>query len=181
MRQSKPKTHRRYLFYRAYCVTFGLAWHVAVIWQFVVMQEPPFVFLALVPFVIPVAFMVGNLMAFPFSFSVFGPLERSAAPHQLPLQRIRATSGGVGLLFGTFPFFTWKLYQGGIGFSALGIGAGYVPLDKLVEVKSSLLGCTIRHNCAEVRSPLNLPRGKLSRHLNELWNEHCRRQTQCQG
>ncbi|HEY44511.1 MAG TPA: hypothetical protein G4O11_11075 [Anaerolineae bacterium] len=179
MQQARRKRHRRYLFYRAYCVTFALGWNVVGIWQFVVMQNPPVVLLVLLPFVIPALFMLFNLMAWRFAFSVFGAYERSQAPAEPPLEQLRATSGAIGLLFGTSPFFTWTLYEGGIGVSVLGIGAGYVPLDRFVEVRISRRGCTIRHNSSEVRSPLDLPPGKLSRHLNELWDEYRGAQTQC--
>ena len=180
MQQANRKRHRRYLFYRAYCVTVAVAWNVA---GFVLLTEDPhagLVFFILVPVVIPAIFMLSNLMAFRFPFSVFGPLERTPAPPEPPLQQIRETWGAINFLLAAFPWCAWKLYQGGIAFSVFGIGTGYVPFDEFVQVEASRLGPTIRHNSPEVRSPLHLPPGKLARHLHELWNEHCSRKTQSQ-
>ena len=183
MQQARRKTHRRYLFYRAYCIIFALAWNAGIIWMIILtgQGDPPAVFLVLVPLVIPAIFMLFNLMAFPFAFSIFGPLERSQPPPETPLLQARARAGGIGWLFGSMPFFTWRLYPGGIGFSAFLIGTGYVPFDKVVEVKTSRRGCTIRHTSAEVRSPINIPRSRLCRQLDELWTEHCALQKQCEA
>jgi len=182
MQQARTKRHRRYLFYRAYCVTFGLAWNVGIIWIIMstVQGDPPALFLVLVPLVIPAIFMLFNLMAFRFLFSIFGPLERSQAPRQPPLLQARARPGAIGLFFGWGPFFTWRLYQGGIGFTAFPIGRGYVPFDKIVEVRTSRRGCMIRHTSVEVRSPINIPRGRFCRQLDELWTQRCTLEKQCE-
>jgi hypothetical protein len=157
------KATRRYLFYRAYAAVALVAWNAVGIYGFA-RNEDPRLLLPLIPFMLPALFLVFNLMAFKFQFSVFGSQERTPPPSSEPIESSRYTSGMVGLLHATSPFFSWFVYREGLAFNALGIGTGYVPIADIRETKRRLFGgVTVTHESSEVRSPLVIP----SRALHE--------------
>jgi hypothetical protein len=111
-----------------------------------------------VPVFIPALFMAFNLMAFSWSYSAFGPLRRTAEPTAEPLEVASATSGQVGLLTATAPFFSWRLYSDGIAFTSRGVDTGFVPLSLVTRTKPRLFGgYSVWHSSPEIRSPLGLP------------------------
>jgi hypothetical protein len=162
------KTTRRYIFYRAYAIVAILAWNVVGIYGFVRNQDPRLL-LPLIPFVLPALFLGFNLMAFKFSFSVFGSQERTRPPTCEPLESARYTSGIVGILHATAPFFSWFVYREGLAFKALGIGTGFIPAVHIRGTKRRLFGgVTVSHDSPEVRSPLVIPSKALHQALIQV-------------
>jgi len=114
--------------------------------------------------------MAFNLLVFRFPYSVFGTIERTAPPDERPLDQAKATRGWIGWFGALSPFFSWRLYRSGLGFSILGVGTGFVPLEDMTEFrKAPLGGGVVRHTCQEVRSPLWIPSRRLFEHLQELY------------
>jgi hypothetical protein len=155
---ARAKDNRRYLFYRAYTVLVILAWNVVIGRHFFKREPPGIDVLALVPLFLPALFLVFNLMAFRLPFSAFGAYERTPLPITSPLIEKRFTSGVVGLLNATSPFYSWYLYADGIGFHIFGVGRGFVPLAAVKSSQPAFMGgVTITHDSPEVRSPLRIP------------------------
>lgn len=107
--QAMLKRHRRYLAYRAYAIAAIGAWWAAGIAHFV-WHVATWMELLLIPLFMPAFFLIFNLAAFKAGFSVFGRYQRTPPPASLPLTSARPTSGSVGLLTATAPFFTWHLH-----------------------------------------------------------------------
>jgi len=145
-----------------------VAWNVVGIYGFVHEGDPRLI-VPLIPVVVPAIFLVFNLMAFKFSFSVFGPLQRTPFPLDEPLQSSRATSGAIGLLQATAPFFSWHIFREGLGFNALGIGKGFIPTRYIQRTQKRWFGgFTVWHASPEVRSPLVIPSKSLHQALEQL-------------
>ncbi len=113
--ESRQKPDRRYLWYRGFAAVIVVAWNAVGLWAWGKEDREPY-FAMLVPLMLPALFMVFNLMAFKFRYSVFGPLERTPAPSEPVLEQVSATSGMIGLLHATWPFFSWELYPSGLAF-----------------------------------------------------------------
>jgi hypothetical protein len=162
------KQSARYIGYRIFAAAVLVAWSGALL-AAVTRNSAPTLVLFLLPLMLPALFMVFNLMAFKFSYSVFGPFERSGPPSEEPLEETGSGSGMVGLLHASWPFFSWTLYPSGLGFDIRGIGSGFVPFDEVDKIKKGIFGSLwIRHHSAEVRSPLVIGRGRLTRRMAEL-------------
>jgi hypothetical protein len=69
MTQTRLKDDKRYLFYRAYCLTFAILWNAVGLWEFshaASNQKSPEYMLYLIPFVIPALYMVFSWAVFPW-------------------------------------------------------------------------------------------------------------------
>jgi len=91
---------KKHLWYRAYAAVVLLAWNAFGLWAWGREGREQYV-LFLLPFMIPALFMVFNLMAFRFPYSVFGTLERTPPPSEPILESVSSTSGMIGLLHAT--------------------------------------------------------------------------------
>ena len=113
------KKHRRYLFYRIYCIIVIIVWNVVGLYDFS-NESPENYFsteiLILILFVIPAMFMIFNLMVFRFPYSIFGKLERRKHHTRNYYDSSTLTGGSINLFWASFPFFSWYLYSDGIGF-----------------------------------------------------------------
>jgi len=132
-------------------------------------DRDPGILVPLIPVVLPAIFLVFNLMAFKFPFSVFGPLQRTPFPPDQPLQSARATGGAIGLLRASAPFFSWHIFRQGLGFSSFGIGKGFIPTQYIQRTQKRWFGgFTVWHVSPEVRSPLVIPSASLHQALQQL-------------
>jgi len=166
--EPRQKPDRKYLWYRAYALAVLLAWNVVGIWAWGRDGREEYLFV-LIPFMLPALFMVFNLMAFKFRYSVFGPLERTPVPSEPVLEEASSTSGMVGLLHATWPFFSWELYPSGLGFCVRLVGSGFIPLGSIEKIKKGLLGSgRIWHSSPEIRSPVLVSHGRVTERLMEI-------------
>jgi hypothetical protein len=78
--------------------------------------------------------MLGNLLVFPFEFSMFGPCERTLFPDEVPVVRQSWSFGRISWFSGRAPVFTWVVYPSGIGISVFGIGKVFVPVECIVDL-----------------------------------------------
>jgi hypothetical protein len=145
-----------------------VAWNVVGIYGFVRDGDPRLI-VPLIPVVLPAIFLVFNLMAFKLQFSVFGALQRTSFPEGEPLQSSRGTSGMIGLLHATAPFFSWHIFREGLAFNALGVGKGFIPTRYIQRTQKRFFGgFTVWHESPEVRSPLVIPSSSLHQALQQL-------------
>lgn len=162
------KSGKRHLWYRAYAVVVLLAWNAVGFWAWGRDDREKYV-LFLLPLLIPALFMLFNLMAFRFPYSVFGTRERTLPPPEPILESVSSTSGMIGLLNATWPFFSWDLYPSGLAFCVRFVGCGFIPLAAVEKVKKGFLGsCRVWHHSVEVRSPVLVSDGRVTDRLLEL-------------
>ena len=155
------KATRSYIGYRAFCVVGVLTWWAVCILDGLSGEQTHYSLWAL-PVALPAIFLVFNLMAFRFPYSIFGRLERTSAPSEEPIAIARASSGQVGLLTATSPFFTWRLYRSGISFAVLGVGSGFVSISQITRTKKRFFGgCAVWHSSPEIRSPIAIPSSEI--------------------
>ncbi len=165
---ARPKPDRRYLWYRGFAAVVLVAWNAVGLWAWGKDDREPY-FLMLIPLMVPALFMVFNLMAFKFRYSVFGPLERSEPPSEPVVEQVSTTSGMVGLLNATWPFFSWDLYPSGLGFCIRLVGCGFIPLESIRKVRVGFFGGgRIWHQSPEVRSPVLVRSGRITERLMEM-------------
>jgi hypothetical protein len=180
MSRAKLKQHKRYLFYRVYCLGAIIAWNAtALLWgcsqslthrftQSYLREGLPL--LMMIPITLPALFLLSNLRAFPFEFSVFGPCERTPLPKEEPILKQSWLGGRVGWAYGGI---TWSIYTSGIGVSILGAGKAFVPVEHIAELRPSFLsGYILRHNSPELRNPVTLPSYELVEALQSLMSKH---------
>jgi len=171
--RSKEKTDRRYIFYRYYCVVVVVLWiGVNAFIKSLPIHEFLLLSLVIVPFVVPAIFMVLNLGAFKFQYSVFGPLERSLTPKETASYISRGTSGAIGWIRGSMPFFSYWIYPSGMGISVLGAGKAFLSFNCVDDVQQEYLrGHRIIHHSPEIRSPISLPSEKLFSAFQEQYEK----------
>ncbi len=193
------KSNRRYIVYRIFVITFLLLWLTFGLYDvvklftadYIVIQTPnysagypnyfPKFFISLAPFLIPALFMIFNLAAFKFKFSVFGPYKRSPVPNEKP--RFERTSGfpgsAIGWLYANGFSIKWFIYDSGLGISFLGAKA-FIPKEKIKTLRkpttlrerlfASFLPqyfYVVEHTSEEVRNPIILPK-EVAQKLQEV-------------
>jgi len=164
----REKPGRKYLWYRAYALVVLVAWNAVGLWAWGKEDRMQYA-LMLMPLMLPALFMVFNLMAFKFRYSIFGPLERMPSPSEPVLEEVSATSGMIGLLHATWPFFRWELYPSGLGFCVHLVGCGFIPLGSIEKIKKGFLGGgRIWHRSPEIRSPVLVSDGRVTERLMEI-------------
>jgi hypothetical protein len=181
---SKPrvKQHKRYLLYRAYCIgaivfTYGapLAWGCSTAMtprNTTVCLSEVAPLLLIIPISLPALFLLSNLRAFPFDYSVFGPYERTPFPNGTPILQQSSLGGRVGWAYGGI---TWCVYPSGIGVSVFCAGRAFVPVENIIELRSGFLsGRVLRHNSPELRNPLVLPSDELFEAIQDVVTLHSR-------
>ena len=147
------KKNNWYLLWRVYVVAAVIAWNVVGFSSFGDRGSPS-VFL-LFPPVAPAIFMLFNLGAFRWPYSIFGPFVRTKAPAEPVQIEARGGGGRVGLVSASVPLIAWRVYKSGIGFRMLGTGEGFVSFRDVERVKSRAFGgCKVWHHSSQVRSPL---------------------------
>lgn len=119
----------------------------------------------LFPFIVPTLSMTLSLFAFRFDYSSLGSKTRTEWPDEPMLYEENATSGSVGTLRGSAPFFSFCIFESGLGMSIFLGGKGFIKKEEIVNVKKSLFSCTVQHNSKEVRSPIKLHSKKLYEHI----------------
>ena len=154
------KKHKRYLFYRIYCIIVTIVWNVVGLYEFSIKTTKEFFsteILILIPFVIPAMLMIANLVVFRFPYSIFGELERTNQPTNKQITSSTLTGGSIGWFWASFPFFSWYLHKDGIRFFIIGVGRGFVHFKDIEDLKVGfILGYTVNHKSNEVRSPIVL-------------------------
>lgn len=164
MSSPKLKRHKRYLFYRVYCLGTIVTWNAtALLWgcsqsatrgytQNYLKEGLPL--LLMIPITLPALFLLSNLRAFPFQFSVFGPYERTPLPNEEPILKQSWLGGRVGWAYGGI---AWKVYTSGIGVSILGAGKAFIPVEHIVGLHPGFWGYILQHNSLELRNPVIIP------------------------
>lgn len=159
---------RPYLFYRICCLA---AFAVSSDLGIVVRADdipPGWVEVPLLLLTLPAIWMVFSLLAFRWDYSVFGKEPRTAAPFGGPISD--SVSGGiVGWLVASWPFFTWSVYQAGVGLSIWGCGDAFLPVSSIARFqRRTWRGCTIWHGSPEVRSPIVIRSNRVATDLERL-------------
>lgn len=161
--QPRLKTHRRYHFYRAWCLFFAVLWNVVGFCEFFGMagrHQPPVIMPLLFPLMFPTVFMALSWGAFPWDYSLFGRYERTPLPAEAPLYVKPASWGKIGWMNASVPFFTWRVYRTGLGIAVFGIGKVFVPLAHIrtLEEGSFFRSPKLSHDWPELRSPVVMPK-----------------------
>lgn len=160
MPQDKLKMHKNYIFYRLYGILAILVWNAACLWEFTrgFPHGPPKYIFMVLPIMLPAMFMGFNLSVFPLKFSVFGPYERTSFPNEPSIIEKRASSGRISWFHASIPFFTWIVFPSGLGIKIFGVGSGFIPVEQMTQLQQKFLqGYELKHNSAEIRSPIVLP------------------------
>jgi hypothetical protein len=115
-------------------------------------------FLLIFLVMLPVPFMLGNLVMFPFEFSIFGPYERTPFPKEKPILKQSWSWGGVSWFYITLPIIIWRVYASGIGISILGVSKVFIPVGNIVQLQSNFIrGYKLWHSSPDLRNPVTLP------------------------
>jgi len=71
------KKHKRYLFYRVYCILVIIVTNIIGLGDYIIELYQDFFFseLLIFAFVLPAMLMIANLVVFRFPYSIFGELE----------------------------------------------------------------------------------------------------------
>ena len=146
-----------------------VAWNWVGIQGFLSGGPPGISMLVLVPVVVPALFMCFNLAAFPFRYSVFGPLVRSKAPDINPLKSFQGSWGRIGWCHASVPFVKYAIYSEGLAISIRGVGAAFLPMTLIESCESGFLrGNRLGHRSPEIRNPISVPRGVFNE-VRMLW------------
>jgi hypothetical protein len=166
MSSQRLKRHRRYYLYRIYPFVALIVWLTIGLWGFPPSTTPAYTpnylhettssFVIFLTF-LPAPFMLGNLMVFPFEFSMFGPYERTLFADEVPIVRQSWSFGRISWFSGRAPVFTWIVYPSGIGIAVFGIGKVFVPVECIVDLRPNSRGYILRHNSPELRNPVTIP------------------------
>jgi hypothetical protein len=172
MDEPRRKPHKRYLFYRAYCLAAMLAWNatglLGLFGQLEFQRCLTHLMLAMVPLFLPALFMAMSLAVFPFRFSIFGAYERTPLPAERPTYRRSLSHGGVWWFRASVPFVTWTVFPSGLGISILGIGTAFLPAEQITELKQGLFSRVLRHTSPELRNPVYMPGRRLAREVTAI-------------
>jgi hypothetical protein len=147
----RRKPHRRYLAYRALAVVSLVGWNAlgfSLLWSQA--GQPPVLLLAGVPLLLVGLALVFSWAAFPWPYSVFGPLERTPFPDEPATCTAVPMSTQIGLLRFGGPFVTFTVMPSGVGLCMTGGARVFVPAASITAVTAS----TLEHTCPEVRSPI---------------------------
>ncbi len=116
------------------------------------------VWLTLILALMPTVLLTLNLAAFPWDYSMFGSLRRTAPPMDSEGVRLRG-----GIVIGrhfrqTWPGVHYLFHPLGLGLDIELVGTAFVPAENITRITrrrwfSQLL---IEHNCRELRGPLLL-------------------------
>jgi hypothetical protein len=150
----KSYSSRPFWFYRIYCLVIVSFWNITAISSIVTRTKPRQELFYFFPLLIPAIFLILSLSVFKFPYSAFGKLKRTQ-PSGNVVDRDLSYSGEIGCFQARGPFISWVLYNDGIGFSAIGVGSGFVPFSVVSNIERHRFGgCTVVHSSPEVRSPL---------------------------
>lgn len=134
---------------------------------------PPWALFIFFPFVIPAIFLVLNAGVFPFKYSVFGRLCRTKMPQVEPLAKALMSGGSIGWTSGTTPFFSWYLFEDGLGFTFNPKQPGFVPFEYVKSIEQGFFGAiTITHDWSEVRSPIVLSHNSVAARLESTYQSY---------
>ena len=107
----------------------------------------------------PTVFMLLNLAAFPFDYSVFGRYRRTPPPEDEPL-----AEEDCGAQVGSFRgWCVASLYTTGLGLRLPPYGPAFLPFAHIVAVERGWFRTTLHHTWPEIRTPISLPRGLYER------------------
>jgi hypothetical protein len=151
--QPRLKTHRRYLVYRVFAPVAVVGWN-ALMFSEPAHPQPAVLFIAVLFLLLPALMMIFSWAAFPWSYSIFGALERTPIPDEPIALRVGPTSARIGLLSLRGPFVTLTVLQSGVGISILGGVRAFVPRGTMKSVSRGWLASSLEHTCAEIRSPI---------------------------
>jgi hypothetical protein len=151
------KSSRRYLLWRFYTIlALPLFWTSCLASPFPKGWTVSIVVAVGIAAGVPAIFMVMNWLAFPWSYSVFGPYERRCTPVQPPLRVVRSW-GTIGNVNATYPLLIWLFFRDGVGIDAKSLGKAYLPADRITLIERRRLGrYVVHHNCADIRSPITM-------------------------
>lgn len=154
MSGAQLKKHKRYLFYRIYCLA------VMIVCNVTFLQSDSHHMALLYPLAIPAMFMLSNWAVFSWDYSVFGKFERTPLPEDSPLLEQKFSWGHLGRFSGEIvPFVTWRVYRTGLGISILGAGTVFIPSADLVSLEESgrfFPGYKLKHSSQEIPSPITI-------------------------
>ncbi len=172
--QPKQKSTQGYIYTRIYCLITVVIWNVGGVYLFTNDSDIEFLFvICMMPFVIPAIFMIFNLGAFKYPFSVFGPYERSKPPKSKPAYSVSGLWGKVGWTNGSVPFFSYKVFPSGLLVSIFGMGEGFLDFAHIRRIESGFIrGKKVYHESPEIRSPIALPTEKLFKAVNTEYEKY---------
>ena len=122
--------------------------------------------LVAVVLLIPSVWMVNNLIAFPWNYSVFGWHRRTRPPDEVPyLSKIcPAWPGYIG---GPLNFVRLQVFPTGLAVSLPALGKAFIPLEHFARLQQRrrtiipLHAFKLYHTCPEIRSPLRFSSAKV--------------------
>jgi hypothetical protein len=107
----------------------------------------------------PTVFMILNLAAFPFDYSVFGRNHRTLPPEDEPL-----AEEDCGAQVGSFRgWCVASLYRTGLGLRLPPYGPAFLRFAHIAAVERGSFRMTLHHTWPEIRTPILLPRGLYER------------------
>jgi hypothetical protein len=175
------KSSRRYLLWRFYTtLAIPLFWTSCLALPFPKGRTAGILVAVGIAAGVPAIFMVMNWLAFPWSYSVFGPYERRRMPVQPPL-RVVWSWGTIGNVNATYPLLIWLFFPDGVGIDAKSLGKAYLPADRITLIEKRRLGqYVVHHNCTEIRSPIIMSGSAFSAMLLSLDDNYRQRLTATQ-
>jgi len=108
----------------------------------------------LFPVIASFVFMLSSIFAFKYDYCIFGRYRRTAWPDETPLLEHSHSHGRIGFFSATVPFFTWKVFPSGLGFSVWLVGKGFIPNDRMIRVEKGIFFQRLVHDSDEIRSPV---------------------------
>ncbi len=110
-----------------------------------------------------------DLFIFPWDYSLFGEKIRHHTPHGRLLYAENYTFGGIGWLYQVFGLVSFKIYDGGLMVSLLGVGDTFIRKDEITDFEhyklfksyrrknpTHAIGGRIYHTCPQIRSPITV-------------------------
>lgn len=172
--QERIKSHKRYIFYRVYCIIAIAVWNIVGFWMMFHKMTPQYI-LPMIPLILPAIFLVFDFAISPFKFSVFGMYEKTSFPQEGPLFTQKYSWGQIGWFHASIPFFSWYVFPSGLGISIVGSGKTFIQIDNIVAVRKYFLqGYKLTHNSPELRNPVILPTKRVFEALQDVAQRHGR-------
>jgi hypothetical protein len=177
-----PKPSRLYLFWRFYALVSILTFWTCCINSMYAMlvgnSTNAIVEVGGIAVGGPAIFLIMNWFFFPWSYSVFGRYLRRSMTSQRPEQVLRGSWAVIGEMSATIPMVTWAFFQDGVGIDVALIGKAYLPAECITRIeKRWLQRYVVYHICAELRSPVIMPRDACWAMLSSLDEKHRQRLT----
>jgi hypothetical protein len=151
MTLERQKKTEHYVFRAAFCVAAAFSQVIVIRSLLLRSVDSLWLWLIVVGALVVTLGMWFNVLTFPWSYSVFGPLLRSEAPGGTIEAQYRCTGVRIGKCY--LPSVRWMFLPGGVEIVTV-VGRVWLPREEILEIRRMSRRLEIFHTSGEVRSPI---------------------------